>query len=141
MEFNEIAEIHRGKSYRSADLVETSQAVPLVNLKNIKAWGGFRIDGFKHFSGDAKPKHFVHEGDIVMAVTDMTQERRLVAQSALIPQMTSEYAVFSMDLLKIVPANNTPKEFLYAFLRWSAFPRVMKAVSYTHLTLPTILLV
>ena len=126
VKFTEIAEIHRGKSYRSADLIESTQAVPLVNLKNIKAWGGFRIDGFKRFSGDAKPKHFVHEGDIVMAVTDMTQERRLVAQSALIPKMTSEYAVFSMDLLKIIPANNTPKEFLYAFLRWSAFPRVMK---------------
>lgn len=39
--------------------------------------------------------------DVVMAVTDMTQERRLVGHVALVPELGDE-AVISMDLIKII---------------------------------------
>lgn len=114
----QVFKFHRGKSYRSAELGQEQDGLPLMNLKNIAAWGGFRRDGTKRFTGDYKAKHLAFPGDILMAVTDMTQERRLVAQAARVPTAAGPEAVFSMDLLKCVPCE-CDRVFGYALLRWS----------------------
>jgi len=61
-----------------------------------------------------------------MAVTDMTQERRLVARAARIPGLAEEFAIFSMDLVKIVP-RDLAVEYIYGLLRYSSFPDQVKA--------------
>ncbi len=67
------ARVHRGRSYRSTDLAHDG-GVPFVNLKCIDRDGGFRRGGIKRFVGSAPESHSVRTGDIVLAVTDMTQE-------------------------------------------------------------------
>ena len=62
-------------------------------------------------------------GDIVVAVTDMTQERRIVARAARIPDVGEEFGVFSMDLVKIVP-KDLQAEYVLGMLRYSDFPDV-----------------
>lgn len=121
MKLNECVSISRGKSYSSADLIGDIKSLPFINLKCIKRFGGFRKDGIKSFSGKYKDSHIVHKGDIVMAVTDMTQERMIVARSARIPSLDAEFGVISMDLIKVEPKENCDKNFLYAHLRWSDF--------------------
>lgn len=69
-----------------------------INLKNINSYGGFRRDGTKKYSGDFKEKQLVKCGDLVMGVTDMTQDRRTVGWTGLIPNMEG---VISMDLVII----------------------------------------
>jgi type I restriction enzyme, S subunit len=75
----------------------------------------------KRYIGEYKDSHVVRPGDIVVAVTDMTQERRIVARAGLVPTLDSEIGVCSMDLVRIVPKPTTPKSFLYALLRYSPF--------------------
>lgn len=70
-----IVSFNRGKSYRSSE-INVEDGVPFINLKNIRAYGGFNKGGTKLFDGIYKESHKVRPGDIVMAVTDMTQERR-----------------------------------------------------------------
>src|SRR5690554_5559925 len=82
----DIAEVIRGRSYRSKDLVAEG-GFPFVNLKCVHRDGGFRRDGLKRYDGKYKPDQVVHHGDIVMAVTDMTQERRIVARAAMVPDL------------------------------------------------------
>ena len=53
-----------------------------------------------------------------MAVTDMTQERRIVGHVALVPTL-NRTATFSMDIIKIIPKPNYTTNFLYAILRYS----------------------
>lgn len=118
---NDCITIYRGKSYSSEDLVENGDSIPFVNLKCIKRFGGFRKDGLKFFSGTYKEFHKVNKGDIVMAVTDMTQERMIVARPARIPSLGVDFGVISMDLVKIEPKNNCEKDFLYSYFRWSDF--------------------
>jgi type I restriction enzyme S subunit len=115
----EVATLHRGKSYRSKELSDPGVGVPMLNLKNIAAWGGYRRDGLKWFSGDFKATQSATAGDILMAVTDMTQERRLVGQCAMVPREIEGDAIFSMDLLKLEPTDAVNSDFLYATLRWS----------------------
>ena len=120
----DVAVIHRGRSYKSENLVEEG-GIPFLNLKCIGRGGGFRRDGIKRFEGPTKPEQITRAGEIVMGVTDMTQERRLVARAALVPRLKEEESVISMDLVKISP-NGVDSLFLYGMLRFSEFPEVVK---------------
>ncbi|HQR51546.1 MAG TPA: hypothetical protein PKW44_07910, partial [Methylophilaceae bacterium] len=88
--------------------------------------GGFRRSGLKRYTGEFKGIHVAKKGDIVMAVTDMTQERRIVARAALVPTLDNEFGIFSMDLVRIEPKPGLPKAFLYSFLRYSSFADEVK---------------
>lgn len=119
------AGVIRGRSYRGADVVDEG-GVPFFSLKCVARDGGFRPDGVKRYAGEFKDVHRVQTGDIVMAVTDMTQERRIVARAARVPDVGEEFGVFSMDLVKIVP-KDVPAEYLLGLLRYSDFPDQVKA--------------
>jgi len=118
---SELATVFRGKSYSSAELVETD-GQPFVNLKCINRFGGFRLSGLKGFKGEHKEHHRLQTSDIVVAVTDMTREAMIVAQAARVPRAVGEGAIYSMDLVKLVPAAGIEPEWLYSMLRFSAFP-------------------
>ena len=123
---DEVAQLHRGKSYRSENLVEDGEGLPFLNLKNIDREGGFRSDGLKWYDGKFKETQVATSNDIIMALTDMTQERRIVARSARVPNLGHEKYVFSMDLLKIKPDELIQTDFLYALLRYSSFAEKLK---------------
>lgn len=94
-----IMSITRGLSYSSKE-IDTEDGVNLINLKNIRSFGGFREEGTKKYSGDYKNAQVVQKGDLVMGVTDMTQDRRTVGAVALLPELEGE-SVISADLIKI----------------------------------------
>ncbi len=116
----EMAQTYRGRSYRSADLADEG-GLPFINLKCVDRDGGFRRSGLKRYVGQYKDSHIARKGDIVIAVTDMTQERRIVARAALVPTVDRGCAVYSMDLVRIEPLPQMPKVFLYGMLRFSSF--------------------
>jgi type I restriction enzyme S subunit len=117
--------IHRGRSYRSTDLADDG-GVPFINLKCIDRDGGFRRNGIKRFVGKTPESHPVRRGDIVVAVTDMTQERRIVARAALVPTLGTDFGVLSMDLVRVEPLGAAPAAWLYAYLRYSDFADHLK---------------
>lgn len=121
----EVADTFRGRSYRSADLADEG-GLPFLNLKCLDRDGGFRRSGLKRYTGEFKDIHIARKGDIMMAVTDMTQERRIVARAALVPTLDNEFGIFSMDLVRIEPKPGLPKAFLYSFLRYSSFADEVK---------------
>ena len=69
---SDLADIFRGKSYRSSELVD-ADGQPFINLKCIERFGGFRISGLKWFYGEHMEHHVAVPGDVVIAVTDMTR--------------------------------------------------------------------
>ncbi|MGB8217921.1 MAG: restriction endonuclease subunit S [Candidatus Methanoperedens sp.] len=121
----DVATIHRGKSYRSIDLVDEG-GIPFLNLKCIERGGGFRYDGVKRFQGEYKKTQTAKTGDIVVAVTDMTQERRLVAHAARVHVIDNDFAVMSMDLVKVEPNTDVAKDFLHGLLRFSDFSQEVR---------------
>ena len=116
--FSEVFDFVRGKSYTSKELSDTDGML-MVNLKNIRAFGGYKRNAEKRFLGTCKENQLVDGGDVVMGVTDMTQERRLVGHVALVPTF-NEKATFSMDLIKLVPYS-VSKNYLYSSLRYGGY--------------------
>jgi len=121
----QVAETFRGRSYRSEDLAEEGN-LPFLNLKCLDRDGGFRRSGLKRYKGEYREKHVARKGDIVVAVTDMTQERRIVARAARVPTLDRDFGVFSMDLVRVEPKPPMPKPFLYCLLRFSSFADEVK---------------
>lgn len=122
---DKIADIFRGRSYRSENLSKNI-GLPFLNLKCIDRDGGFRRSGIKRYVGEFKDEQIVRKGDILIAITDMTQERRLVAHAALVPSLSDDFGVFSMDLIRIAAKSRIPPVFLYCLLRFSAFSEEVK---------------
>lgn len=118
--FEKHIKIVRGKSYTSQEIDDNTGEYPFINLKNMNRGGGFRLDGTKYFTGKFKKEQIVKPGDIVMAVTDMTQDRLIVGRVARVPLTEHKEYVISLDISKIIPLE-LPPEFLYSTLRFNYY--------------------
>ncbi len=110
----DIVGFQRGISYSSEE-IDCEDGNNLINLKNINAYGGFRRDGIKKYNGKYKESQVVNAGDLIMGVTDMTQDRRTVGYVALIPTIDG-ISVISADLVKI--NSKIDNTFLYAMFKY-----------------------
>lgn len=84
----DVATLDKGVSYKGAGLVDgpSPSACPLVNL------GNFPVDSSwlnrsktKFYRGDYRPRHVVQAGDLVVANTDLTQQRAVLGRATLVP--------------------------------------------------------
>lgn len=117
---SQVFDYVRGKSYKSQELSDDN-GVLMVNLKNIRPFGGYNRNAEKRFTGQYKETQKLFAGDVVMGVTDMTQERRLVGHVALIPDMGEEMT-FSMDLIKLIPLSVTVS-YLYSTMFFGGYSK------------------
>jgi type I restriction enzyme S subunit len=115
----------KGKSYGGDEVTENPSHMPFITLKSFNRGGGYREDGLKYYSGRCKDDQIVHKDDIVMAVTDMTQNREVVGRVAKVPDFGEKGAVISLDVIKVVP-KKTAGAFLYSYLRFSGFAECIK---------------
>lgn len=110
-----------GVSYKSSDLNPSKMA--MVTLKSFDRNGGFRIDGFKEYTGKYKEQHVVLEGDLVVAHTDITQDAAVIGNPVLVasnPQYDT--MVISMDLVKVVSKYDwLSNNFLYYLMKTREF--------------------
>lgn len=121
----DVAVIHRGRSYKGSELADDGGR-PFVNLKCMARDGGYRSSGLKRYTGAFKESNTVRAGEMVMAITDMTQERRIVARIGRVAKLDTDFGVFSMDLVRLATRGELPEPYLYAMLRWSGFADEVK---------------
>jgi type I restriction enzyme S subunit len=119
-QLREVSSLVRGRSYRKHELVE-SGGVPFVNLKCMLRGGGFRRDGLKRYDGVHNPDQRVRSGDIVLAVTDLTQGREILAKATLVPRLGEGFGVISLDVARIVPDEAEDRLALFFALRCTDF--------------------
>lgn len=100
VKFADICTFVRGVSYASDEIEDESFVNLLINLKNINDYGGFRKENYKTFNGRYKKDQTVTKHDLVMAVTEMVQERRIIGYTGLVPSYDGE-CIISADLIKI----------------------------------------
>lgn len=117
---SEIATITKGRSYKSAELTESS--VALVTLKSIDRNGGYKHDGLKPYIGPYKPEQVVAPGEIVVAQTDLTQGAEVVGRGVRVPSSEAHsILVASLDLAILRPKNEMPIEYLLGLLSGDSF--------------------
>lgn len=116
----ELCDAIRGRSYKRSELSET-EGVLFLNLKCVDRGGGFRPEGLKRYTGRFKEIQKATAGDLLVAITDMTQERRIVAQTFRMPDLVEPFAIPSLDLVLMRPRSPDLRAYVYAYLRYSDF--------------------
>ncbi len=118
----DVAEIIKGKSYSSKDLV-AQNTTALVTLKSFERGGGFRMDGFKPYSGTFKPTQVVTPGDLIVAYTDVTQAAELIGKPAIVVGIEEhDTLVASLDLGIVRPdISKCSRQFLYGLFKTDSF--------------------
>lgn len=120
-----VATLVRGRSYRKHELVDEG-GKPFVNLKCMMRGGGFRRDGLKRYEGKHTGAQLVTGGDVVLAVTDLTQGREILARATLVPRLADGPGVISLDVARIVADDPAQRLWIFAALRWSDFSERVK---------------
>jgi type I restriction enzyme S subunit len=85
----DLADIDKGLSYKGAGLAEDG-GLPMVNLGCFAGGGIFKAENIKRYRGDYKDRHLVRSGDLVLANTDVTQQRVILGSPALVPELNGE---------------------------------------------------
>lgn len=121
VELGEYLDCFNGVSYKSSEL--NPSKVAMVTLKSFDRNGGFRLDGFKEFTGRFKEQHVVTQGDLVVAHTDITQDAEVIGNPVLVVNdIRYEHMVISMDLVKVKSKHEwLSNEFLYRMMRTREF--------------------
>lgn len=119
IQLSDVISFERGTSYSSAE-INCDDGINLVNLKNIQSYGGFRREGTKKYNGKYKDSQIVKTGDLILGVTDMTQDRRTVGAVALMPVLDGT-SVISADLVKI--ESQVPNQFLYCMCKYGFYSK------------------
>ena len=114
----EVAEFVKGLSYRSNELVDNlTEGEIFITLKIFKRGGGFRPE-YKYYKGNRySEEQVVYDGDLVIALTDMTSDAKVVGAPALVilPPDRNK-GILSLDAAKL----NAPqymKEYVYLYLK------------------------
>lgn len=131
-----VATVVKGKSYTSKELAD-NHTTALVTLKSFARGGGFRMDGFKPYSGKFKPEQVVEAGDLIVAYTDVTQAAELIGKPALVVEV-AEYdtLVASLDVGIVRPKTDAvSRQFLYGLFCTEQF----QAHTYAHTSGTTVL--
>ncbi len=111
----------KGRSYTSANLNDSSETA-LVSLKSFNRGGGYRRDGLKGYRGPYKPEQVIHPGDVIVALTDVTQQADVIGRAAIVEEDANyKTLVASLDVLIARPASGVPRQFLYWLLRSSEY--------------------
>lgn len=118
----EVAEVVKGKSYTSKELAET-HGTALVTLKSFARGGGFRLDGFKPYTGSYKPAQVVVPGDLIIAYTDVTQAAELIGKPAIVIGVEDyQTLVASLDVGIVRPdIQKVSRQYLYGLFRTDSF--------------------
>ena len=130
MSLGAIVSFKRGVGYGSKDIKGGSNV--LLSMNNIRPFGGFIRDYSRKFSGRYSEDQKVHEGDLIMAITDMTQDRRIIGYTAIVPP-GDDNRIICTHLMKVT-SNECHPFFLNAF-----FNQSMSRIISEHATGATVL--
>lgn len=109
-----------GVSYTSDELRSSTTA--MATLKSFHRDGGFKMNGYKEYTGKYKESQVIHEGDLLVAHTDITQDAAVIGNPVLVISNPKYHQLtFSMDLVKVEPIGYLSKELLYLLMRSSSF--------------------
>lgn len=85
--------LDKGLSYKGEFLTEMGS--PMINLGCFKGNGVFDSDKIKGYDGEVRDVHWVSPGDLILANTDMTQNRVVLGSPAIVPPHIDGRCLFS----------------------------------------------
>jgi type I restriction enzyme, S subunit len=105
---NELS-IQRGISYKSSEI--KGDGVSMISLNSFNLDGTYKPEGVKKYSGKYAEKNLISEGDLLIAITDVTRNADIIGKAIIVPDYYSEL-VISMDIAKVIPSKKLTESYL-----------------------------
>ena len=120
----EVAEFTNGLSYKGSEKFSeyVDGAYVFITLNNVQRNGGFKTEYAWIKSGRLKKRHFLVEGDLIIANTDMTQDAKVIGAPALVvfpPNYNKSEGAYSHHITLIRPKEEILKLFMYLYLKYT----------------------
>jgi len=116
----DLVSLDRGISYNGAGL--TKKGIPMINLGCFLRGGLFSFENLKYYSGHYQEHHLVKKGDIVIANTDITQNREIIGNPALISEFQDHKEfLFTHHIYALRNNSNYSNYYFYFLLRTPNF--------------------
>ena len=80
----EILDVDKGVSYKG-DFLSDTEGLPMINLGCFAGGGAFRAEKMKFYAGEYRERHLASAGDLLVANTDMTQNRIILGAPIIVP--------------------------------------------------------
>ncbi|NLY60438.1 MAG: hypothetical protein GX054_02900, partial [Clostridiales bacterium] len=128
VKLRDLAKRENGYSYKSVDMNEDSNN-KLLTLKNFNRNGSYNADGYRRIdiTDRVREHHYVKNGDILLACTDLTQDGDVVGNPIIYyPSGKFNKVIFSMDLVKLVPKSAEYNFFILYNLKTKHFKEYAK---------------
>ena len=103
--------IERGLSYKGKYL--SDKGVPLINLGNILPNTEFRLEKLKFYSGEFDRKYEVNVGDILVANTDLTQDRLVLGSPIIVPSLIDAESIIYSHHINRLSNFKLPKFYIF----------------------------
>jgi type I restriction enzyme S subunit len=115
--------VQRGISYKSSEI--NDDGIAMINLNSFNLNGTFKPSGIKKYSGKYSDKNLVSEGDLLIAITDVTRNADIIGKAIIVPNYYSEL-VISMDIAKISPSKKLSESFLMMLFNSNQYHNYIK---------------
>ena len=110
----DYAEVTKGVSYKGAHL---NQPGPLLlGLGEFSPGGGAKLDKVRTYGGDYRERHVVRSGDLLVALTDLTQSGAVLGSPMIVPAGTGEFCLYTHHVGRV--ALHDPESMDASFLRY-----------------------
>ena len=118
----EIADFTNGLSYKGSEKFDKYEegAYVFITLNNVEREGGFKLEYAWIKSDRLKKRHFLRDGELIMANTDMTQDAKVIGSPALVvfpPDYAKDVGVYSHHITRVRPIKEFYKLYLYLTLK------------------------
>jgi type I restriction enzyme S subunit len=104
----QLCDVRKGLSYKGKHVVDDETQFPMINLGNFGGAGAFKAEKLKRYDGDHKPRHMVSAGQLMVANTDMTQNRVILGSPIIVPDVGTTilftHHTFAVDFKPEYPA-------------------------------------
>jgi len=116
----EISKLTKGISYKSPEISSEPQGDLFITLNNFLRGGGFKLEYIYYSGNKKKEEQKVIDGDLIIALTDMTSEARVVGAPAIVTLPYGfNFGYISLDCAKLELSKECLRFYLYLYLKYS----------------------
>ncbi len=115
VKLQDFISLQKGISYKGKYL--DSKGIPMINLGNISKNGGFINHKIKYYTGEFKTHHMINSYDIIIANTDITQDRLVLGSAAIVPPLNNSNIIFTHHIFSVINKSKLNNYFLYGLLQ------------------------
>ncbi|MEM1986557.1 MAG: restriction endonuclease subunit S [Nitrososphaeria archaeon] len=116
----EVATLFKGVSYSSSEISSEPQGSLFITLNNFLREGGFKLEYDYYIGSKARDEQKVKEGDLIIALTDMTPLAKVVGSPAIVSLPYGyDFGVISLDCGKLEFRKEFLRFYLYLYLKYT----------------------